>query len=180
MNALSEEISNVDVSELDPHPYARSFWPETKERQADVDSICESIARDGVSEPLLITKKQDGSGFWVIDGCTRLEGILCAKIPLAPCILREIPEERIKDEVYTHNMSRTRFGTGMRVMRYLEMYDQSVLEESKANEDVRKRDLNGKNGNQESRDSWFAGEFIDALAAHCCLDIGTRKNREVE
>lgn len=160
MNEKSEQIADFPVSELDPHPFAKHFWPETEDRKADVDAICESIAQAGVAEPLLITKKQDASGYWVIDGCTRLEGIVRANLAHAPCILRDIPEESIRDEVYRHNMSRTRFGTGMRVMRYLEMYDQAVLAESKANEDVRKRAPNGRNGNLSSRDDRFSVRAI--------------------
>jgi hypothetical protein len=145
--------------ELEEHPEALAFWPDSEQRREDIEAVCASVAEvGGIRDPLTVCRRKDG-GWWVVDGCTRLEAARRAKLAVVPCLATTIREDDIKDEVFMRNMTRTRFCSGMRVMRYLEKHMADVLETAK-----RTAAENGAQGGRgkkaESRDSCFSSKAI--------------------
>mgnify|MGYP001298804096 CR=1 FL=1 len=151
----------IKVADLEPHERALNFWPDSEERRRDAAAIAASIAKAGVRRSLLVTPKEEGGGYWVIDGCTRLAGALAAGIEEVPCEVRPMRYEDIDDEVFVSNMDRSRFGTGLRVMKYLERNANEVL--AAANEDQAARGRQGGRGNKGTvNDSAFSAAAISA------------------
>ena len=148
--------------ELEEHPEALAFWPDSAQRREDIEAVCASVAEvGGIRDPLTVCRRGDG-GWWVVDGCTRLEAARRAKLAVVPCLAMTIREDDIKDEVFMRNMTRTRFCSGMRVMRYLEKHMADVLETAKRNADPADRGRQGGRGNKklESRDFAFSAKAI--------------------
>lgn len=139
----------ISVSRLEPHERAMNFWPDSEERENDVAELIASVKAVGcVKRSLLVTPKEDGDGYWVIDGCTRLKAAVAAGIEEVPCEVKAIPFFEIDDEVFVSNMDRTRFGSGMRVMKYLERHANDVLETSIENADPHATGAKGGRGNK--------------------------------
>lgn len=151
----------IPVDELHEHPEALLFWPNSKAREEDVANICQDILAIGrVKRSLIVCRRGDG-GWWVIDGCTRLAGARQAGLERVPCQPMEIAPCDIKDEVYRCNMTRTRFGTGMRVMRYLEMHQDEVLAAAERNADAAATGAMGGRGRKAvSRETSFSAASI--------------------
>ena len=145
---MNREIKPIPVDELDEHPLALGFWPDSEARRESVASISESIKLLGVRTPLKVCRKPDGDGYFVIDGCTRLSAARKAGISEIPCHVVDISEEDVGDEVYVANMDRTRFNTGMRVIKYLERHLNEVLAAAKENSDPHKTGSKGGRGNK--------------------------------
>lgn len=158
---MKETIEMIAVGMLEGHPYAAAFWPDSVNRREDVETICSDVAETRrIKEPLEVCFKHGTSGYWVIDGCTRLMAAVAAGMESVPCRVVEISESNIPNEVYLSNMTRTRFGTGMRVMRYLEMHADAVIAVSEKNEDIKSRGLVGRTGKLGSNDPSFNAEAI--------------------
>lgn len=158
---MSEMIQIIEIGQLEGHPAALAFWPDSAGRRADVAAICASVRELGrIREPLEVCAKARG-GWWVIDGCTRLEGARQAGLERVPCRVVEMAEEAIPDEVYLSNMTRTRFGTGMRVMRYLEKHKKEVLETAVRNACLERRGAQGGRGHiADVADTRFTAKVI--------------------
>lgn len=158
---MSDMIQMLPVTELEPHERALHFWPETAERKEDKAAIVSSVKAIGVRHPLRVCPKENGSGYWVIDGCTRLQGAIEAGLSRVPCDVRDLAYGEIEDEVYVSNMDRTRFGSGTRIMKYLERNMNGVLKAAKENEN---HALNGTNGGRgkkpQSSDCGFSSNAI--------------------
>ena len=152
----------IKVADLEPHERALNFWPGSEERRRDAAAIAASIAKAGVKRSLLVTPKEEGGGYWVIDGCTRLAGARAAGIVEVPCEVRPMRYEEIDDEVFISNMDRSRFGTGLRVMKYLERNANEVLAAAEANADPAARGRQGGRGNKAAVND---GSFTSAAIA---------------
>jgi len=143
----------LPVAELHGHPEALAFWPDSPERAEDIGNVCASVAAEGVRDPLAVCRRPEG-GWWVVDGCTRLEAARRAGLEEVPCLAVELRGEQIRDEVFMRNMTRTRFSSGMRVMRYLENNAEMVLAEAERNADpARTGAMRGRKNEGASRDA---------------------------
>lgn len=188
----------IKVADLEPHERALNFWPDSEQQRLDAAAIAASIAEAGVRRALLVTPKENGGGYWVIDGCRRLIGARAAGIEEVPCEVRAIRYEEIDDEVFFANMDRSQFSSGMKVMKYLEIHANEVLETAAINADPAERGKQGGRGKKVvSRETSFTTAAIserlgvckeDALAGvellRCRLEnktvaIGDRRAREL-
>lgn len=125
----------IPVGQLEPHERAQNFWPDSEDRRGDQAGIRASVAEIGVRRPLLVTPKKNGEGYWIVDGCTRYEAAVACGITELKCDVQEIDDDAIDDEVFVSNMDRTRFASGLRVMKYMERHLNEVLETARRNED---------------------------------------------
>lgn len=163
MAAIAQEsaqaIVMIATTELEGHPQALAFWPDSAERRESVEAICASVRGCGVRQPLTVCRKSGGDGWWVLDGCTRLEAARAADIGLVPC--REIGAgaEEIADEIFVSNMERTRFPSAVRVMRYLEMNADAVLATAERTA-AENGALGGRGKKGVSRDTTFSADVI--------------------
>ena len=77
--------------------------------------------------------------------------------------MRAIRYEEIDDEVFFANMDRSQFTSGMKVMKYLEIHANEVLETAAINADPAARGKQGGRGKKAvSRESSFSAKAISA------------------
>ncbi len=126
---MSEQIP---VSRLEPHPLAlrcASFCAGA-EREAAEAALAESVRECGVKVPLAVAPKLDaGPGFWVLDGCARLEAARAAGLESVPCVGLEFADENaMGEEIFRLNTVRKPFTSSQRVMLWVDIHLGAVLE----------------------------------------------------
>lgn len=126
---MSEQIP---VSRLEPHPLAlrcASFCAGA-ERAAAEAALAESVRECGVKVPLAVAPKLDaGPGFWVLDGCARLEAARAAGLESVPCVGVEFADENaMGEEIFRLNTVRKPFTSSQRVMLWVDIHLGQVLE----------------------------------------------------
>ena len=85
-------IVQIPIDELNPAPYNPRIW-----NDADLDQLCESIARFGFLDPLVINIAPKRK-YVVISGHMRLQAARKRSMPTVPCLQVCIPEiEREKE-----------------------------------------------------------------------------------
>ena len=173
MTDTTDKIVMIDLDQLEPHDYAERFWPEGEEVANDREAIFSSVAEmGGVENPLLVTPKENGDGYWVVDGCARLEGAKRAGLLSVKSRVRDMTLEEIQDTVFINNMVRRRFTAGQRVMRYLENHLTDVLDTARENADPAVRGAKGGRGNKAVvADHHFSREAIAARIGTSDKDV---------
>lgn len=157
----TDMLTMIELAQLEPHLTALGFWPDSETHRADSEAVFASVKEHGVKHPLLVSPKENGLGYWVIDGCTRYRAAVDAGLSEVPCVVRTIPSEQVDDEVFISNMERARFGAGLRVMRYLERHANEVIRTAKANRDHSENGAKGGRGNKAGiGDTGFTAEAI--------------------
>lgn len=159
---MQDKIMMIPLGELEPHDMALRFWAENEVRKEDVEAVYASVkSMRGVIQPLHVTPKRQGTGYWVIDGCTRLEGCRRAGLSEVSCLVSHIDDADIQDAIYVSNVTRSRFGTGLRVMRYLEIHMNAVLMAARENADASACGAKGGRGNKAGTcETRFTSEAI--------------------
>ena len=149
------ETKWIPIDEIEPHPDALAFWggddedeqpDENTESGQDSGALQSSVARQGNLQAALVTRKEDGRGWWLLDGCGRLAGavkggrsdLYCTVVDIAPADFRKLMMEV--------NMNRHRVATPSRVLRYLELYQEQVLAAAQENADPEKTGAKGGRG----------------------------------
>jgi hypothetical protein len=173
MKETDDKIVMIATGELDPHDYAERFWPEGEDVANDREAIFRSVAEmGGVENPLLVTPKEVGKGYWVVDGCARLQGAILAHQPAVKCRVRAMTLEEIQDTVFINNMVRRRFSAGQRVMRYLENHVNEVLKTARQNADHADNGAKGGRGNKGTgSDSGFSSKAIASRIGTSSKDV---------
>lgn len=123
---------HIPVSRLEPHPLAlrcASFCAGA-ERAAAEAALAESVRECGVKVPLAVAPKLDaGPGFWVLDGCARLEAARAAGLESVPCVGLEFADENaMGEEIFRLNTVRKPFTSSQRVMLWVDIHLGAVLE----------------------------------------------------
>ena len=123
---------HIPVSRLEPHPLAlrcASFCAGA-ERAAAEAALAESVRECGVKVPLAVAPKLDaGPGFWVLDGCARLEAARAAGLESVPCVGVEFADENaMGEEIFRLNTVRKPFTSSQRVMLWVDIHLGAVLE----------------------------------------------------
>jgi hypothetical protein len=85
-----------------------------------------------VKVPLAVAPKLDaGPGFWVLDGCARLEAARAAGLESVPCVGLEFADENaMGEEIFRLNTVRKPFTSSQRVMLWVDVHLGAVLESS--------------------------------------------------
>lgn len=142
-----ETMKMIAIDELTEHPKALAFWPQGQSRADAAALLAESVARDGIKQPLTVCRRPEG-GWWVIDGCTRLAAARAAGLAEAPCHEIAANDETVEDEIYIANLVRTSASCGMRILRYLERHHDQVLAAAISNAEPAKSGAAGGRGNK--------------------------------
>ena len=124
-------MTDLPVSRLEPHPLAlrcASFCL-GPEREAAEAALAADVAAHGVRVPLAVAPKARGRGYWVLDGCSRLEAAKAAGLPRVPVSAMSFADENaMAEEVYRLNTVRKPFTSGQRVMLWVDVHLGAVLE----------------------------------------------------
>lgn len=135
---MSEQIP---ISRLEPHPLAlrcASFCAGAERATAEA-ALAESVRECGVKVPLAVAPKvvraggdapaPRDQGFWVLDGCARLEAARAAGLESVPCVGVEFADENaMGEEIFRLNTVRKPFTSSQRVMLWVDIHLGAVLE----------------------------------------------------
>ena len=159
-------MTDLTVSRLEPHPLAlrcASFCL-GPEREAAEAALAADVAAHGVRVPLAVAPKARGRGYWVLDGCSRLEAAKAAGLPRVPVAPMSFDDENaMAEEVYRLNTVRKPFTSGQRVMLWVDVHLGAVLESYTGAKGRPK-----KNG---SREPFFNVRDTAALLGVCHEDV---------
>ncbi len=155
-------VAMIPTAELEGHPKALAFWPDSEQRRESVEAIRASVRAFGVRQPLTVCPRP-GGGWLVLDGCTRLEAAREAGIAALQCRVTGAGGEDVDDEIFISNMERTRFPSAVRIMRYLERNADAVTATAERNADQAARGAAGGRGNKAGlTETGFSAEAIAA------------------
>ncbi len=94
-------IPNLDISLVDPNP----FQPRLNPNDAQLGQLSESIALNGIIEPLLVTKTPEGR-YQLIAGERRLRAAKIAKKATVPVIIKEASPQEMLELAVIENVHR--------------------------------------------------------------------------
>lgn len=126
-------MTDLPVSRLEPHPLALrcASFCQGPERGAADAALAASVRECGVKVPLAVAPKDLSAdpGYWVVDGCSRLEAAKAAGLASVPVRdLGRMADELLGDEIYRLNTVRKPFTSSQRVMLWVDVHLGAVLE----------------------------------------------------
>ena len=92
MNDNSAHVIQVQISEILPNPKQ----PRKVFRKQDLEDLSRSVAKEGVLQPLLVTRQQNSektSGYTLLMGERRLRAARAAGLRTVPCVVKDASTE---------------------------------------------------------------------------------------
>lgn len=131
-------MMRVQITELEPHPDAASFCADKEDRAA----LSGSMDDVGILDPVsVIERKPDlpgasedeptRSGYWIIDGCGRVEAAKAAGVADLPCILWDLQGMSVREFAVHRNTMLRKVTTGQRILCYLSLNEQAAMSASR-------------------------------------------------
>jgi len=154
-----ERTVMMRVTDLQAHPDALAFWEAHREKDTDEDqrALNNSVAESGVLEPLMAVAKHDGTGYWIVDGCSRFIAAMDCGLSEVPASIYKMDLAKIGSLAFQKNACRHRVSSGERILRYLDLHREDVLKAWKKGQDQHQ---NGRGNKTVSRDTGFSSESI--------------------
>jgi ParB family transcriptional regulator, chromosome partitioning protein len=97
----NEEMFEVDIDLIEPS----SFQPRMNFDEERLEELAQSIRSNGIIQPLLI-RRIDGGKYQLVAGERRWRAAQRAGLSKVPCIVREIPEEKMLELALVENIQR--------------------------------------------------------------------------
>lgn len=127
-------MMRVQITELEPHPDAASFGADKEDRAALSGSMDDVGILDPVSvierEPDLPGVSEDEPtrrGYWIIDGCGRVEAAKAAGVADLPCILWDLQGMSVREFAVHRNTMLRKVTTGQRILCYLSLNESAAI-----------------------------------------------------
>jgi ParB family chromosome partitioning protein len=96
----SEELLEVDIDLIDPSP----AQPRTHFDEARLEELAQSIRSNGIVQPLLVRRR--GARYQLIAGERRWRAAQRAGLARVPCVVREIPDDKLLELALIENIQR--------------------------------------------------------------------------
>src|SRR5256886_4250122 len=97
----NEEMIEVDIDLIEPN----SFQPRTNFNEERLEELAQSIRSNGIIQPLLV-RRIDNEKYQVVAGERRWRAAQRAGLQKVPCIVREIPEDKMLELALIENIQR--------------------------------------------------------------------------
>lgn len=97
----NEEMFEVDIDLIEPS----SFQPRMNFDEERLEELAQSIRSNGIIQPLLI-RRIDGGRYQLVAGERRWRAAQRAGLSKVPCVVREIPEEKMLELALVENIQR--------------------------------------------------------------------------
>ena len=97
----NEEMFEVDIDLIEPS----SFQPRMNFDEERLEELAQSIRSNGIIQPLLI-RRIDGGKYQLVAGERRWRAAQRAGLSKVPCVVREIPEEKMLELALVENIQR--------------------------------------------------------------------------
>lgn len=129
------DMLGLDIHLLEPHPDAASFYSSQEDREA----LAGSLSDVGLLDPVSVIEKEPGlpgvdaentSGYWIVDGCGRVEAARAAGCDMIPCVVWDLCGMSVREFSVHRNTMGRRVTTGQRLLCYLSLHENAALEAS--------------------------------------------------
>src|SRR5919197_3963693 len=97
----NEEMFEIDIDLIEPN----SFQPRMNFNEEGLEELAQSIRSNGIIQPLLI-RRIDGGRYQIVAGERRWRAAQRAGLSKVPCIIKEIPEEKMLELALVENIQR--------------------------------------------------------------------------
>src|SRR5438045_1763450 len=98
---VNEEMVEVDIDLIERN----SFQPRTNLNEERLEELAQSIRANGIIQPLLV-RRIDNEKYQVVAGERRWRAAQRAGLQKVPCIVREIPEDKMLERALIENIQR--------------------------------------------------------------------------
>jgi ParB family chromosome partitioning protein len=99
--AMSEEMVEIDIDLIEPN----SFQPRTNFNEEKLEELAQSIRSNGVIQPLLVRRIGD-ERYQLVAGERRWRAAQRAGLLRVPCVVKEIPEDKMLELALVENIQR--------------------------------------------------------------------------
>src|ERR1044071_5447878 len=99
--AMSEEMVEIDIDLIEPN----SFQPRTNFNEEKLEELAQSIRTNGVIQPLLV-RRVDNDRYQLVAGERRWRAAQRAGLLKVPCVVKEIPEDKLLELALVENIQR--------------------------------------------------------------------------
>lgn len=97
----SEEMIEIDLDLIEPN----NFQPRTNFDEARLEELAQSIKANGIIQPLLVRRLPDGK-YQLVAGERRWRASQRAGLQRVPCVVKEIPEDKMLELALIENIQR--------------------------------------------------------------------------
>src|SRR5215212_7139945 len=97
----SEEMVEIDIDLIEPN----SFQPRTNFNEEKLEELAQSIRANGVIQPLLV-RRLDDEKYQLVAGERRWRAAQRAGLLRVPCVVKEIPEDKMLELALVENIQR--------------------------------------------------------------------------
>src|ERR1041385_8799321 len=99
--AMSEEMVEIDIDLIEPN----SFQPRTNFDEERLEELAQSIRSNGVIQPLLVRRVNEEK-YQLVAGERRWRAAQRAGLLKVPCVVKEIPEDKMLELALVENIQR--------------------------------------------------------------------------
>jgi len=98
---VSEELVEIDLDLIEPN----SLQPRTNFDESRLEELAQSIRSNGIIQPLLVRRIENGK-YQLIAGERRWRAAQRAGLPNVPCVVKEIPDDKVLELALIENIQR--------------------------------------------------------------------------
>lgn len=98
---VNEELFEIDIDLIEPN----SLQPRTKFDEAQLEELAQSIISNGIIQPLLV-RPINGGQYQIVAGERRWRAAQRANLQKVPCVVREIPDDKVLELALIENIQR--------------------------------------------------------------------------
>jgi ParB family chromosome partitioning protein len=99
--AMSEEMAEIDIDLIEPN----NFQPRTNFDDEKLEELAQSIRANGVIQPILV-RRVDNEKYQLVAGERRWRAAQRAGLLKVPCVVKEIPEDKMLELALVENIQR--------------------------------------------------------------------------
>jgi len=97
----SEDMQEIDIDLIEPN----NFQPRTIFNEERLEELAQSIKANGIIQPLLV-RRLGGDRYQLIAGERRWRAAQRAGLPRVPCVVRDIPDDKMLELALVENIQR--------------------------------------------------------------------------
>lgn len=97
----SEQVLDVDIDLVEPN----SLQPRTNFDEERLEELAQSIRANGIIQPILV-RRTDGARYQLVAGERRWRAAQRAGLQRIPCVVRDIPEDKVLELALIENIQR--------------------------------------------------------------------------
>src|ERR1700755_2736986 len=99
--AMSEAMAEIDIDLIEPN----NFQPRTNFDEEKLEELAQSIRANGVIQPILV-RRVDNEKYQLVAGERRWRAAQRAGLLKVPCVVKEIPEDKMLELALVENIQR--------------------------------------------------------------------------